>query len=135
MKIIRNFSWVILVAIICVGCGKADSYCEPPPKIIDAFEFGSFGSIVVHSPSDEINIYIGKEQEEGTTNNEILYSFSTPPYFVNPKGNYPEDIVKNEEYLYRLKDTTIYLDTIPIEIYSFNDCGKSEPYKSYIVFD
>ena len=47
----------------------------------------------------------------------------------------PEDIVKNEEYLYLLKDTTIYLDTIPIQIYSFNDCGRSEPYQSYIVFN
>lgn len=135
MKTTRNFSWVILVAIICVSCGKAESYCQLPPKINDAFEFGSFGNTVVHSPSDEIRIYIGKEQEEGTTNEEILYSFSTPHYFINPKGNYPEDIVKNEEYLYLLKDTTIYLDTIPIQIYSFNDCGRSEPYQSYIVFN
>ena len=53
---------------MCVSCGKAESYCELPPKINDAFEFGSFGNSVVHSPSDEIRIYIGKEQEEGTTN-------------------------------------------------------------------
>ncbi|MFT5818788.1 MAG: hypothetical protein ACI8ZM_000009 [Crocinitomix sp.] len=135
MKSLRTFSWIILIAISTASCIKAESYCELPPNVIEAFEFASFGNTVVHAPSDDILIYTNKQVEEGTTSEEVLYSFSTPHYFINPKGDYPEDIVKGEEYLYQLKDTTIYADTIPIEIYSFNDCGRSIPFKAFIVFE
>ena len=135
MKILTCFSGGILSFFTLTGCLKAESYCELPPRVTEAFEFGSFNNTIVHDPSDEIHIYIGREEEEGTTNNEVLYSFSTPHYFINPKGNYTEDIVKNEEYIYRLKDTTIYADTIPIEIYSFNDCGRSTPFRTFILFN
>lgn len=135
MVISKQVLLVILLSGIFTGCIKGESYCELPPRVTDAFEFGSFGNTIVHNPSDEIHLFIGREEEEGTTNEGVLYSFSTPHYFINPKGDYAEDIVRNEEYIYRLKDTTVYEDTIAIEIYSFNDCGRSAPYKTYIIFN
>lgn len=124
-----------IIVFSTFGCIKGESYCELPPRVTDAFEFGSFGEPITHAPSDEVLLYISKEVEDGTTNDGILYSFSTPHYFINPKGDYTEDIVRNEEYRYVLKDTGIYADTIPIEIYSFNDCGRSEVFKTFILYE
>ena len=65
-----------------------------------------------------------------------LFSFTTPDIFINPKGDqYQTDVVSEPEYTYTLKDVNNFPDSVLIEVYAFNDCGKSNSLSTYIRFN
>lgn len=125
----------LLALFVFTQCIKGESYCELPPRVTDVFEFGSFGEDIHHQVSDQIEFYISVESEEGTSTEEMFFSLTTPKYFINTKGDYETDVVVFPEYTYQLKDTLVFKDTIEVEIYTFNDCGRSNPFKKKIIFN
>ena len=122
---------IIFLSLLLLQCGKADSFCELPHEITNAFEFG-FTQIQTHNTADEIEIFLLYENKTGPDHDKTLYSFSTPDCFINPKGNYATDVVKKDSYTYILKDTNTNPGPVTIEIYSFNDCGKSKTFSTTI---
>jgi hypothetical protein len=122
---------ILFLGLLLIHCNKADSYCELPHKITNAFEFG-YTQIQNHALSDEIEIFLEYENKTGPDHDKTLYNFSTPDCFINPKGDYLTDVVKEGKYTYILKDTNTNPGPVTIEIYTFNDCGKSETFSTTI---
>lgn len=113
---------LVMVSFFVMSCKKGDTYCKLPIKIT-----GVYGMKASYLPSESVNISLLFENEKETNIENTLYSFSTPEVFVNPKGNYTEDIVRAMNYSYLLKDTINYPSSVDVSVYSFNDCGESEP--------
>lgn len=129
----RLFIYLVMLTII-ISCGKVDDYCATPPENISIFEFGASG-INVHKPSDKIKVYLNYDNSDGVADEKTLYSFSTPDCFINPKGDYTEDIVYTPEYTYILKDTANPPTSVIIKAYSFNDCGSTEVVSTIIKYN
>ena len=124
---------ILLLSFLFIKCNKGESYCELPHEITNAFEFGHTG-IQTHNLSDKIEVYLQFENKTGPDHDKTLYSFSTPDCFINPKGNYKTDVVKEPRYTYILKDTTTNPGPVTIEIFTFNDCGDSKTYTTTIKY-
>lgn len=124
---------VFLIIFLCVGCEKGDDFCQPPQEVNGFFAMES--SYDAANPiTVELNYIFnyGQEIHEMTT----LFTFSVPEIFENPKGDdRPIDTVDEPEYTYHVKDTTNLPDSVVIEGYAFNDCGKSEVATAVIHFD
>ena len=123
----------IFIIFAISSCSKGDDYCEIPAPITSIFEFGST-SIKVHKPADKIKVNLTYDNTIGD-NKDVLYSFSTPDCFINPKGDYTEDIVYMPEYTYILKDTANPPVSITVYAYAFNDCGKTETISAVIKYN
>mgnify|MGYP000044166814 CR=1 FL=1 len=129
----KSITILIIASFFFFQCNKGDDYCELPNPVTNAFEFGH-SSIQTHNLSDEIEVYLTYENDKGTLDEKTLFSFSTPDCFINPKGNYKTDVVHEGKYTYILKDTNTNPGPVTIEIYTFNDCGKSETYTTTIKY-
>ncbi|MFK8044381.1 MAG: hypothetical protein AB8B72_02720 [Crocinitomicaceae bacterium] len=127
----KKVFWIIFVLTIVSSCVKGNSYCEQP------FLVNSINDLdIPYNPASEIEITVQAELDFSKDQEKTLFSFSVPSIFVNPKGsNYPTDVTLSPKYSYILKDTSNYPDSVEIEVYTFNDCGKSEPVKGFIKFE
>ncbi len=88
---------------------------------------GVYGVDSLYLPTETVHVNLQFKNDSETNIENTLYSFSTPDVFINPKGDYTEDIVNAMNYKYVLKDTINYPSSVEVLIYSFNDCGESEP--------
>lgn len=124
---------IIGLLLIFTRCNKGDDFCQPPQEVSGFTPLEDN-----YDPANPINVelsYIfnyGQEIHETTT----LFTFTVPTIFENPKGdNRPIDTVDKPIYTYIVKDTINLPDSILIEGYAFNDCGKSEIAHAYIHFN
>jgi len=126
----KKVVWLLLLFISISACVKGDSYCEQP------FLVNAINDLdIAYDPASAIEITVEADLDFSKDQEKTLFSFSVPDVFVNPKGaNYPTDVTPNPKYTYILKDTSNYPDSIEIEVYTFNDCGESEPVKGFILF-
>lgn len=118
---------------VMMSCKKGENFCETPQEV-DGFlplENGYDASTPITVELNYIFNY-GQEIHE----HETLFTFTVPDIFENPKGDdRPIDTVDQPEYTYIVKDTTNVPDSVLIEGYAFNDCGKSEVAQAYIRFN
>ncbi|MDX1651364.1 MAG: hypothetical protein R3277_02655 [Brumimicrobium sp.] len=118
---------------ITAGCKKGENFCEAPQELNGFIPLEN--SYDATSPiTVELNYIFDYGQE--IHEHQTLFTFSVPDIFDNPKGNdRPIDTVDEPKYTYVVKDTTNVPDSVLIEGYAFNDCGKSEVARAYIKFN
>lgn len=116
--------------IVVYSCNKGDNYCDQPNEV-----FGFYEVQESYAPNKPIILNLDLIELFNSGQNKTLYSFTVPAIFQRPKGeNYETDVVKTPSYTYYLKDTLIYPDSVSVEGYSFNDCGRSQIAKAWIRF-
>ena len=130
----KKISFLLIVLyFLNAGCEKGIDYCQSPQEV------NGFQPLEAsYDPSSPINVELdfifnyGQEIHETTT----LFTFTVPGLFERPKGDdRPIDTVDQPEYTYVVEDTTNIPDSVNIEAYAFNDCGKSEVAKATIYFN
>mgnify|MGYP000474654384 FL=1 len=119
----------ILPLIIVLSCSKGDSYCVEPNELNGFREVpqNNDPKKVVRVELDYLQTF--NKDQEGT-----LFAFSTPDVFVNPKGDYTEDVVSDPVYNYYLKDTANPPVSVKIYAYAFNDCGETQKEEVVITY-
>jgi hypothetical protein len=116
-----------------VSCKKGIDYC-PPPQEVNGFKSLESSYAASSSITVELNYIFNYGQE--IHEHQTLFTFTVPEFFENPKGDdRPIDTVDQPIYTYVVKDTTNVPDSVLIEGYAFNDCGKSEVAQAYIRFN
>lgn len=126
----KNLILSLSLLLIAIACSKGDDYCDQPNEV-----FGFYDVKESYAPNKPIILNLDLNEIFNSGQNKTLYSFTVPDIFINPKGdNYETDVVKTPTYTYNLKDTLIYPDSVMVEGYSFNDCGRSEVAKAWIRF-
>lgn len=124
----KAISLSIISLVLFTQCKKGESYCEEPHELKALFvEYQNF-------QDDSILVSMDYAITFEEAQNKTLFSFSTPNAIFNPKGDRPTDVVKDPFYYYKLKDTSAVPDSVYIEAYAFNDCGKSEVKGAWIHF-
>lgn len=128
-----RFLLLFCTTFFFMGCEKGEDYCQPPQEVNGFYPLASS-----YDPSNPIHVELdfifnyGQEIHETTT----LFTFTVPDIFERPKGDdRPIDTVDEPEYTYVVEDTTNLPDSVLIEGYAFNDCGKSEVATAIIYFD
>lgn len=112
------------------SCAKGDDFCAAPNEV-----YGFLSVEESYLPNKPITLNLDVLELFNADQNKTLYSFTVPAIFKRPKGeHYETDVVKIPSYTYQLKDTLVYPDSIMVEGYSFNDCGRSEVAKTWIRF-
>lgn len=123
---------ILPIVLICslLSCSKGDSYCELPN------ELNGFSEIPKdNDPHFKVTVHLDYEQTFSANQEGTLFAFSTPDEFINPKGDYSEDIVDRPSYDYYLKDTLNPPSSVEIYAYAFNDCGESGRVVATVTYD
>jgi len=115
---------------VLFSCSKGDNYCEDPNPV-----YGFYDVKESYPPNKVIVMNLDLFELFNKDQNKTLYSFTVPDIFIRQKGEmYETDVVKTPSYTYNLKDTLVYPDSVLVEAYSFNDCGRSEVAQAWIRF-
>lgn len=120
-----SFFLIITVGVILLlpSCKTSDA-CEKPNKLTMKWDLDLDKK---YSPKESVIIALDHDPGFNTRSDPMLYCFSTPSEFENPKGEgRVVDIVEDPIYEYILKDTINYPSAITVEAYAINSCGKSE---------
>jgi len=122
---------VFVIVLLLTACKKGENYCPVPEGVLGFKPHES-----VYETSDEIflELDVTEEFRMEIMKDRLLFNFSVPTIFENPKGDRGADVVDDPNYTFRLKDSTNAPDSILIEGYGFNDCGRSEVAKTTIRF-
>lgn len=126
----KNLRYLFIIAGFIYSCSKGNDYCETPRKM------NGFDSVFYFTDgSKRVEVKLDYEQTFEDDQKSVLFSFSTPTPFINPKGDGRlEDVTSNLIYQYQLKDTANAPDSILISAYAFNDCGESETVTTWLRF-
>ncbi len=130
----KTFSKVLLLVLLfssISSCKKGENYC-PVAKGVLGFKSHSNE----YDPNDEITLELDYDEDfrMEIMKDRLLFNFSVPLVFINDKGDRGVDVVNDPIYTYKLKDTENAPDSIQVEGYGFNDCGRSEVARTVIRF-
>jgi len=126
----RKLFLILPLFVVLQSCSKGDNFCEDPNEV---YGFLDIQETYAHNKPITLNLDLYELFNSGQ--NKTLYSFTVPAIFINPKGeHYETDVVKTPSYTYTLRDTLVYPDSVLVEGYSFNDCGRSEVARGWIRF-
>lgn len=120
---------LVFPLIMALSCSKGDSYCEQPNELK-----GFYGVNQNNDPTKKVEVKLDYIQTFNKDQKGTLFAFSTPDVFVNPKGDYSEDVVADPVYNYYLKDTANPPASVKIYAYAFNDCGETQKEELVITY-
>lgn len=127
----KKLFYLSLVTLFFVSCKKGENYCPVPLGLTG---FKAHSDVYASDAEIELELTYNDEFNMEIMNNRVMFNFSVPTIFENPKGDRGVDVTEQPKYVYKLKDPLNAPDSVVIEAYGFNDCGKSEVVKTVIRF-
>lgn len=120
----------LIITVVFVSCGEVEPLCKLPPE-----PKGFYPIKQDNNPTRGVSVLLEIEEFFSLDDDRTYVIFSVPDVFINTSENDRGlHVSKNTEYMYKLKDTTNFPDSVTISAYLYNDCGESKKHYGVITF-